>query len=224
MQDDQDNKSRAGTVVEMQKVRAPDKEKDIAAFQAYWASMRKDGDIPRRSDIDPRGIEPLLENAFIAENIAPGVTRLRIAGAHLSDLMGMEVRGMPLSSFIEPAQRNELALKFVELFDRPATLNLKLRSDGGIGRPVLEGRLLMLPLRSDLGDISRALGCLVTEGNIGRAPRRFSIAGTTLEPLDIASPGLMAESSQGSGMAETGRRFENRPANPSEKPYLRLIK
>ncbi|SLN12318.1 PAS domain protein [Roseovarius litorisediminis] len=224
MHDDQKRQPFPDTVVKFRGDRTSAKTKDIDAFRAYWQSMRKSGDVPWRSDIDPRGIEGLLENAFIAENIAPGVTRLRIAGSHLSDLMGMEVRGMPLSAFVDPGQRKDFALQLVELFDRPATLHLKLRSDGGIGRPVIESDLVLLPLRSDLGDISRALGCLVTKGNIGRAPRRFNIASTTLEPLDTGSPGLMAESMQGPGMAETGHRFEHRPANPSEKPYLRLVK
>jgi hypothetical protein len=32
-----------------------------------------------------------------------------------------------------------------------------------------------LPLRDDMGDITRAVGCLVTEGHIGRTPRRFTV-------------------------------------------------
>ena len=149
------------------------KEKEIAAFVAYWSSMRKGHDVPRRTDIDPRGIESLLENAFIAEKVAPGLARLRIAGTHLSDLMGMEVRGMPVSAFIAPEQRDELSDLLVELFDRPAILKIDIESAGGLGRPALKGTLLMLPMRSDLGDTSRALGCLVTNGLVG--PRAASI-------------------------------------------------
>ncbi len=85
------------------------REKHLGAFVRYWESMRKLGDVPRRSDIDPRGIEPLLENALIVEKIALGLAWMRIAGSHLSDLMGMEVRGMPVSAFVEPAGREELA-------------------------------------------------------------------------------------------------------------------
>ena len=60
--------------------------------------------MPRRAEIDPRGIENALEYAFILERIAPGMARIRLAGIHLSDLMGMEVRGMPLTSFIDAAR------------------------------------------------------------------------------------------------------------------------
>ena len=77
-----------------------------------------------RADIDPRGIEPLISSAFIAERIAPGVVRLRVAGMHLNDLMGMEVRGMPLTTFIAPSDRDAFALRLVDLFDGPAILRM----------------------------------------------------------------------------------------------------
>ncbi|MFX0540245.1 PAS domain-containing protein [Roseovarius sp. S4756] len=199
----------------------------LAAFEAYWRKMRHGAIVPRRSDIDPRGIEPLLGNAFITERIAPGLARLRIAGGHLTDLMGMEVRGMPISAFLEPGSRDELAHHLVCLFDQPATLRLSLVSAARPGAPKLEGTLLMMPLRSDLGDISRALGCLVSTGTIGRGPRRFEIAQATVTPLDAcanpdAKPRLIPFLPE---RAEDERPPEAVPARrPSERPYLRLVK
>ena len=156
---------------------------DLRAFHAHWAEARRGTAVPYRAHIDPRRIAPLLPDAFVAERIAPGMTRLRIAGMHLSDLMGMEVRGMPLSSVIAPGSREALALHLVDLFERPATLRMELCSTGGPGRPGLRGTLFMLPLRSDLGDVSRALGCLVTTGGAGRAPRRFEIVDARITPV-----------------------------------------
>ncbi|WP_324754803.1 PAS domain-containing protein [Roseovarius sp. Pro17] len=197
----------------------------IAAFEAYWHKMRKGKLVPRRSDIDPRGIEPLLSNAFIVERIAPGLARLRIAGGHLTDLMGMEVRGMPISAFIEPGARDTLAHHLVRLFDQPATLRLSLSAPARPSAPALTGTLVMLPLRSDLGDISRALGCLVSTGNIGRGPRRFEIVDAVVNPLDgaaipDASPRLIMDDLG----EEVVRMPENGPMTASERPYLRLIK
>ena len=180
--------------------------KGLAAFEAYWASKCAAGDIPRRSQIDPRGIEGVLSNAFVAERIAPGMARLRIAGMHLSDVMGMEVRAMPLSCLIVPAERDRFADALVDLFDRPAKIGMTLEAEGGFGRPALTGRMLLLPLRSDLGDISRALGCLVTQGPIGRTPRRFRITG-------VEASSVVA----GNGLGPTA-------PHPSERPYLRVVK
>jgi len=167
-------------------------EAHLRAFRAHWEACRRGADVPMRADIDPRGIEPLISSAFIAERIAPGVVRLRVAGVHLNDLMGMEVRGMPLATFIAPEDRDGFALRVVDLFDGPAVLRLALRSRRGIGRPALGATMMLLPLRSDLGDISRALGCLVADGPVGRAPRRFGIARAETLPLGGAAPACPA--------------------------------
>lgn len=191
-----------------------------SALLRYWQSRRSDADVPRRADIDPRGIEPLLENALIAEKIAPGLARLRVAGTHLTELMGMEVRGMPLSAFIAPDDRARMADALTELFDRPAMVDMALASPGGRGKAALSGRLLLLPLRSDLGDVSRALGVLISDGQIGVGPRRFGIRSQKVTRLDLPAGGHAA-----AGFAEAPARFE--PSSPrleSERPYLRLVK
>lgn len=199
------------------------KEKSLAAFVAYWSSMRKGHSVPRRTDIDPRGIESLLENAFIAEKIAPGLARLRIAGTHLSDLMGMEVRGMPLSAFIAPEQRDALAELLVEVFDRPAIVKINVEAPGGVGRRTLKGTLILLPLRSDLGDISRALGCFLTDGLIGRTPRRFNIVSHSVEEIGMVAEAVKPAPA-GAGFADPTLPFQSTPPqHPSERPYLRLV-
>ena len=91
----------------------------LRALHVHWAEARRGAAVPYRAHIDPGRIAPLLPNAFVAERIAPGVTRLRIAGMHLGELMGTEVRGMPLCSFIAPDSREAFAPGLVELFDRP---------------------------------------------------------------------------------------------------------
>ena len=113
--------------------------------------------MPRRTDIDPRGIESLLENAFIAEKIAPGLARMRIAGTHLSDLMGMEVRGMPISAFIAPEQRDQLSNCWSKVFDRPAIVKINLESPAGVGRRALKGTLLLTAAAQRSGRYDRAL-------------------------------------------------------------------
>ncbi|MCQ0093004.1 PAS domain-containing protein [Roseovarius sp. M141] len=203
----------------------------MADFIAYWQRTRRGGDVPRRSDIDPRGIEPLLSNAFILERIAPGLARMRIAGSHLTDLMGMEVRGMPVSAFITPAHRDALSHHLVRLFDQPAMIRLSLDSPGRPGAPGLKGDMLILPLRSDLGDISRALGCLVTQGNVGRGPRRMDITDVQITPLDRVIPMIVPTCAP--RRASIGRNVEaisettakaSSPQLKGERAYLRLVK
>ena len=208
---------------------------DLRAFHAHWEEARRGAAVPYRAHIDPRRIAPLLADAFVAERIAPGLTRLRIAGMHLSDLMGMEVRGMPLSSFIAPASREAFALHMVDLFDRPATLRMELCSKGGPGRPELRGTLVMLPLRSDLGDVSRALGCLLTSGSkagvtgreTGRTPRRFEIVHTRITPLDEDADGATggADTTGALRVVAGGRSARPRVRDAgSPRDHLRVVR
>ncbi|MFI0395155.1 PAS domain-containing protein [Paracoccus jiaweipingae] len=149
----------------------------------HWCGLRQGAAVPERSQIQPQAIRPLLDYAFILERIAPGAARFRLAGRHLVDLMGMEVRGMPLCAMMNPTSRGRLADILESVFKAPQIAELMLDSPADYGRPALTGRLLLLPLRSDLGDITRALGCLVAEGQMGRAPRRFDLSDTALSPV-----------------------------------------
>ncbi|WP_454274397.1 PAS domain-containing protein [Roseovarius sp. MBR-154] len=193
-------------------------EAHLRAFHAYWNEVRRGHDVPNRADIDPRRIEPLLSNAFIAERIAPGVTRLRVAGMHLSEIMGMEVRGMPLSCLIAPPSRDAFALHLVDFFDGPAMLRMELRAKAGLGRPEIRATLVMLPLRSDLGDVSRALGCLVTRGHVGRTPRRFEIETCrTTSVAGIEDAGRLQILTGGLGETDRGR------SSRRGREYLQLV-
>lgn len=200
----------------------------IAQVEAYWEALRGSKLLPKRSEVDPRGIEAALEYAFILERIAPGIARLRIAGSHLNDLMGMEVRGMPLTALFAPNARRQIADGLESVFQTPATASLRLTSPGGGGRAMLDARMILLPLKSDLGDVSRALGCLVTHGEVGVAPRRFDLAaldiqtivpGQNIAGLDrpAAVPHAPAPSFQAPSVPFEGKD-DKRP------PYLRLVK
>ena len=207
----------------------------LAQIEAYWEDLRGGRLMPNRAEIDPRGIETALEYAFIVERIAPGIARLRIAGSHLSDLMGMEVRGMPLTSFITAASRRQLGDTLEEVFETPATCTLSLVSNSAPGMPELEARMILMPLKSDLGDVSRILGGLVAVGELGRSPRRFDVTGCQLRPIlmgaekpahvrpPVVTPEKKPVRPQVPGCAETKTPFEAK-TRETGVPYLRLVK
>jgi len=175
----------------------------ISQLETYWHGIRAGRVVPSRADVDPRGIDNALEYAFILERIAPGMARFRLAGMHLSDLMGMEVRGMPLTTFFSPDARREVSDALEHVFEEPAIARFRLLGERGIGKPQNEASLVILPLKSDLGDISRALGALVYEGEIGRTPRRFSVTEMQIEPL-LTAAGTPARRAEDRGTPASG--------------------
>lgn len=227
-------KGQDNNVIAMSSHRPAARFPHIAQVEAYWDALRGARLVPDRSEVDPRGIERALEYAFILEQVAPGVARLRIAGGHLSDLLGMEVRGMPLSAFFAPEARIDLASALEEVCTTPSIATLSLQAETGIGKPALEARLLLLPMTDSFDRITRILGCLDSQGGVGRAPRRFAITARLLRPLVAAdaarqwpqsapqSAPQTADSAAEHGFAETPARFT--PAAPRRVDYLRLVR
>lgn len=211
----------------------------LAMVEAYWSARSRNGRPPRRGDIDPRGIETALPNAFVLERITPGEARIRVAGHQINDLLGMEPRGMPFSALIEPAGRGVMQDVLAHLFDDPALCRLSLQAETGLGRPALSAELLLLPLLDDQDRITRALGCLVATGKIGRTPRRLAIAETRIQPLpdqSLAQTGVAqasaAQASAAQASAAQGasaeRGLDEAPAHfihaQPARAHLRLVK
>ena len=177
----------------------------------YWGSLLRDGEIPMRSAVDPRAIQNALEYCFIAERVTSTMSRLRVTGNHLSDLMGMSVSGMPLACLFTADSRKILADATDKLFNEPAIIHMEVNSDGP---SQMTGEMVLLPMRSDLGDVTRVLGCMVTHGRIHRAPRRFDITNVRVRSVSFPQP------TQGEPQDMPY------PVDVSDKPkadYLRLI-
>lgn len=161
----------------------------LQELQQYWYSRRRGHVAPARSDIDPGDISAVLDHAFILERIAPGAARFRLAGRHLVDLMKMEVRGMPLCALFNTGHRGRVSDVLESMFRTPQIARLQLCARAEANRPALRAQMLLLPLRSDLGDVTRALGGMVTESQIGPEMRRFDIIGEAFTSL---RPGIRA--------------------------------
>jgi hypothetical protein len=203
---------------------------EIKQIEAYWEGLRMGRLVPLRSEIDPRGIERALEYTFILERIAPGLGRFRLSGMHLNDLLGMEVRGMPFTSFFTPAARNSVTDALELVFDGPQVAELTLAAEKGIGRPAMDAKVILLPLRSDLGEVTRVLGGLVTDGPIGRSPRRFDVTDVQMKALERGhAPATVAEPAPVKTPAEGFAEGQAPYTAPTEKgpddkhPTLRLV-
>lgn len=187
----------------------------LAELRAYWEGLRVGGAIPARAALDPRGIAGALEQAFVLERVAPGQARFRIAGMHLTDLMGMDVRGMPILTMIAPEARAAFATALEQVFAGPSMVEMTLEAERGIGKPALEGRLMILPLLGEDGTVDRAVGVLVTHGLLGRAPRRFSIAQRIVTPVAQKAPEPV--------FAEAPVTYTPPPRAPAGRSHLRLV-
>jgi hypothetical protein len=169
--------------------------------EAYWTALRRGDDIPNRSQIDPRGLENILSQTFILERVAPGIARFRLAGQKVNEMAGMEVRGMPVTAFFTPDARKQMSAALEHMFESPAIVEIEMQTEPSRMRGRREARMLLLPLRSDLGDVSRALGVFISEGNPTKTSQRFGI--TSIEMRAV-------------GKAADDTAFKAKPRSPEE--------
>ncbi len=208
--------SEFGKIIAMDRFDSGRSLSPIRQAEAYWTALLTGEGVPMRSQIDPRGLENILEYTFILERIAPGLARFRLAGSHLNNLAGMEVRGMPLTAFFEPDARDDVKSLLNQVLTGPAVVELGLLSKGKLGRTSLQARMILLPLRSDLGDVSRVLGVMVSDGTIGATPRRFIVSDHRVNTISDLQQPPMPVPQQAEGFAEDQTAFKG-------APHLRLV-
>lgn len=146
----------------------------LAKLRAYWEDLRGERIAPYRAELDPRRFEDVLEHMFILEQLGPDQIRVRLGGLALCEMMGMEVRGMPPESMIDAPHRAAFRSHVKSVLSAPAVVELDLMAADAQGHP-MRGQMLMLPLRSDFGEVTRILGCAVTERTPVRTPVNFGI-------------------------------------------------
>lgn len=185
----------------------------LAGLEAHWRAIRGARALPARSDLDPGALDAVLPWAFVAERVAPGVARLRVAGQKLTGLLGMEARGMPLCAFFSPEGRAVLCPLVERVFDGPAIVGVPVVSARRLARPRLTGRMILLPLGDGDGRATRAIGALLCDGAPGRMPARFGIGGGEIRCEALAPPAPR--------LAVNGGAAAKRP--DASRPALRLV-
>jgi hypothetical protein len=196
----------------------------ISEVRAYWEALRIGEMLPRRASVDPRGIAGALEHSFLIERIGPGLARFCIAGMAYNDLIGMDIRGMPISTLFVGKAQLALQMALERVFHNPAILTMDITAEHGLGRPHLGARLVVLPLLGHKGASDLAIGCIEISGGIGRAPRRFSIDKTRHEVVALPPAETASAVVPRPAFAEDARRFNGPTTTAKTVPYLRLVK
>jgi hypothetical protein len=211
----------------------------LSSLRSYWERLRAGRVAPYRAEIDPRQFESALENMFIVERLGPETMRIRLAGMRVCEMMGMEVRGMRPNLFIVAADRVRFDRLLEVVMREPAVVELKL--DAAMRSGVYRASMLLMPLRSDFGEINRVLGCTSGEGEIFHPPLAFAIRDLAVTPIEQsasaerrqAMPGFAEEQAAFEAVAALPklRAIEGNPDAasrsrddpPKAKPRLRVI-
>ena len=218
----------------------------------YWNELRAGRDAPSRSEVDPRRVAGELETMFILERLAGDQLRFRLAGTRLCDLLGMEARGLAAEALMEEGHGSQLRDLGLQALEAPGVGMMRVEAGDGDGVR-WDGEMILLPLRSELGEMTRLMGAVnLAPGRRSRRPSpplRLRWVGSRMSPVAVdpfapaARPPLPAPRPAAAGFAERGAVFEGAPkvearpalvaiegnpdarrdAEPAERPNLRLV-
>lgn len=154
----------------------------LSSLRTYWDRLRAGRIAPYRAEIDPRQFEQALENMFIIEKLAPDNLRIRLAGMKICEMMGIEVRGMQPCCLIDEPDRTRFNRLINLVMSEPAVVELALSAPNRAG--TYRASMLMMPLRSDFGEINRVIGCTSGDGELFAPPLAFQIDEVAVSPVE----------------------------------------
>ena len=184
----------------------------------YWENLREGMTLPRRSDLDPSDLKAALPFTFLLERTGPGIAGIRVCGQHISDLLGRNARGLPISVFFAFGTKAAFLHQLDDVFERPASLSMDLVARDGCS-PLKTAEMLILPLLSETGRVEKALGCIASSGPIEFPPYRFDISASLLTPLPSPVAMAVKPKMRREAQKQTGADWKSTPV-----PWLRIVK
>ncbi len=124
----------------------------------YWLSLKRERELPRRSDVSPVSMRRLLPHVSLMElKEEISASRFRLAGSALRDIFGVELTNRTLADPCWGVHTSYWERVCKQLLQERAPLSGMLRAPG-MGREHLVLFWMRLPLLSDDGQGLLALG------------------------------------------------------------------
>ncbi len=111
----------------------------------YWARLRGTSPLPRRSDIDPAEIVPLLPYLYLVEMQSSGGILVRLAGTALRQLYGIEMTGHDMIDLAPPDHKATRLWRYQQAAQYPCGMYYVRRQNYASGAED-ETETLFLPL------------------------------------------------------------------------------
>lgn len=118
---------------------------------AYWAEKRGERTMPRRDDIDPAQLKPLLPDLIISElEPAPLRVRYRLVGTRVAEVSGLDYTGLYLDEIdFGKGDEEDWLEQYAWILDNRAPILGKSTASSRQGDRRVEYEYAMLPLTRD---------------------------------------------------------------------------
>lgn len=148
----------------------------LNAFEKDWREMCGNTQRPTHEGISAHNImQDALPYAFVLKRTAPGQARIRVAGQKVIDVFDREVAAMSFGDLFSEDSRSFVTELMEASFTLPAVVSISLIARRSLGRRPVHAQVLLLPMRDPMGDVSRIMGALVTNGTPCPHPLKFDV-------------------------------------------------
>jgi len=132
----------------------------LETLYSYWNGVRVGRLAPRRLEIDPATIAPLLADTFMLERVHDDSFQYRLAGTRVCDTLGGELRGQGFLQDFHENDRATLTYALRELSQWGAVVRLATLGIAD-ARHTIDIESILLPLAHAGESITRILGASV---------------------------------------------------------------
>lgn len=135
------------------------KQRTVQTLYGYWNALRAGRIAPRRLEIEPSRIGPILSETFMLERTDSATCRYRLAGTRLCEVFGYELRGTNLLEGWSETDRRTLQRHLATICDQGGVALFEFEACADTSQRVqLEG--ILLPLVHDGATIDRIIGAI----------------------------------------------------------------
>jgi hypothetical protein len=134
-------------------------QKTSKQLYAYWDRVRNGRLAPRRFEIEPARIAPLLPETFIAECEGLFSCQFRLAGTKICEQFGRELRGADLLGLFEPKDRQAISSLLRHVISDAAAGHVLFNAYSDANRQA-RFELVVMPLIHAGTAVNRLLGAI----------------------------------------------------------------
>jgi hypothetical protein len=125
----------------------------------YWNEVRAGRIAPRRLEIEPAAIAPILAETFMLERSDQETYPYRLAGTRCCEIFGLELRGSDFLGGWSVADRTTLTQHLRSVCEQGAALRIASVASSDV-RHALEIEMMLLPLVHTGETLSRVIGAV----------------------------------------------------------------
>jgi len=135
------------------------KQRTIQTLYAYWNDLRGRRIAPRRLEIEPSRIGPILAETFMLERVDSVTYNYRLAGTRLCEIFGAELRGTNVLAGWAASDRAAIADNLTSTCEQGAVTLLTVEAGADTARRI-QLEVVMLPLMHANDSMDRVIGAM----------------------------------------------------------------